>query len=85
MTGSARRLKYLPVCENKTENSCDTDCLVDEPGHNHLASPGDVVTSDQSCVHRHGIYTDQDVLFANAAGMVEKVNKLISVTPVTTR
>ena len=41
----------------------------------HLASP-----DDQSY-----IYMDQDVLLANMAGMVEKVNKLISVTPVKTR
>ena len=41
----------------------------------HLASP-----DDQSYIHM-----DQDVLLANMAGMVEKVNKLISVTPVKTR
>ena len=45
----------------------------------HLASP-----DDQSYIHSH-IYMDQDVLLANMAGMVEKVNKLISVTPVKTR
>ena len=28
---------------------------------------------------------DQDVLLANMAGMVEKVNKLISATPIKTR
>ena len=42
----------------------------------HLASP-----DGQS----YTIYMDQDVLLANMAGMVEKVNKLISVTPVKTR
>ena len=46
----------------------------------HLASP-----DDQSYIHSHNIYMDQDVLLANMAGMVEKVNKLISVTPVKTR
>ena len=33
----------------------------------------------------HGTYMDQDVLFASVAGVVERVNKLISVTPVKTR
>ena len=46
----------------------------------HLASP-----DDQSYIHSHNIYMDQDVLLANMAGMVKKVNKLISVTPVKTR
>ena len=46
----------------------------------HLASP-----DDQSYIHSHNIYMDQDVLLANMAGMVEKVNKLISVTPVKRR
>ena len=46
----------------------------------HLASP-----DDQSYIHIHNIYMDQDVLLANMAGMVEKVNKLISVTPIKMR
>ena len=33
----------------------------------------------------HGTYMQQDDLFASVAGVVERVNKLISVTPVKTR
>jgi len=54
-----------------------------EPGH--LVSPGDVITRDQGYMRGHGTYMEQDVLFASVAGVVERVNKLISVTPVKTR
>ena len=42
----------------------------------HLASPDG---------QRYTIYMDQDVLLAKMAGMVKKVNKLISVTLVKMR
>ena len=51
----------------------------------YLATPADVVTSDQSCDHSHGIHMDQVILFPNAAGIVKKDNKLISVTLVKMR
>jgi len=54
-----------------------------EPGH--LVSPGDIITRDLGYMRGHGTYMDQDVLFASVAGVVERVNKLISVTPVKTR
>ena len=36
-------------------------------------------------MHGHGTYIDQDVLLASVAGIVERVNKLISVMPVKAR
>jgi len=54
-----------------------------EPGH--LVSPGDIITRDLGYMRGHGTYMDQEVLFASVAGVVERVNKLISVTPVKTR
>jgi len=54
-----------------------------EPGH--LVSPGDIITRETGYMRGHGTYMDQDVLFASVAGVVERVNKLISVTPVKTR
>ena len=53
-----------------------------DPGH--LVSPGDVITRDQGYMRGHCTYLDQDVLFASVAGVVERVNKLLSVTPIKT-
>ena len=55
----------------------DDDC---QPGQ--LVSPGNAITRDQGYMHGHGTYIDQDVLLASVAGIVERVNKLISVMPV---
>jgi len=55
----------------------------EEPGH--LVSPGDIITRDTGYMRGHGTYMEQEVLFASVAGVVERVNKLISVTPVKTR
>ena len=43
-----------------------------------MVSPGDVITRDQGYMRGHGTYIDQDVLWASIAGIVERVNKLIS-------
>lgn len=50
-----------------------------------MVSPGDVITRDQGYMRGHGTYIDQDVLWASVAGIVERVNKLISMTPVKAR
>lgn len=59
--------------------------LDDEQEPGHLVSPGDIITRDLGYMRGHGTYMDQEVLFASVAGVVERVNKLISVTPVKTR
>eukprot|EP00092_Neocalanus_flemingeri_P013462 GFUD01014518.1.p1 GENE.GFUD01014518.1~~GFUD01014518.1.p1 ORF type:complete len:293 (+),score=82.28 GFUD01014518.1:52-930(+) len=51
----------------------------------HLVAPGDVITRDTGFMRGHGTYMAEDVLFASVAGVVERVNKLISVTPLKTR
>lgn len=51
-----------------------------------LVAPGDVITRDPGYMRGHGTYcSDQDILCASVAGVVERVNKLISVTPLKTR
>ena len=47
---------------------------------------GDVITRDAGFMRGHGTYmgTD-DVLYASVAGVVDRVNKLISVLPLKTR
>jgi len=53
----------------------------------HLVAPGDVITRDSGFMRGHGTYmtTGDEVLCASLAGVVQRVNKLISVTPVKTR
>jgi len=53
----------------------------------NLVAPGDVITRDGGFMRGHGTYMSQDeeVLCASVAGLVDRVNKLISVTPTKTR
>lgn len=57
----------------------------DEAEPNYLVSPGDVITRDSGYMRGHGTYSADDILYASVAGVVERVNKLISVTPLKTR
>merc|ERR1719447_2495126 len=51
----------------------------------HLVSPGDVITRDAGFMRGHGTYMADEILYASVAGLGERVNKLISVTPLKTR
>ena len=48
-------------------------------------APGDVITRDTGFMRGHGTYMADKVLFASVAGVVERMNKHISVTPLKTR
>uniref|UniRef100_G3MPB7 Uncharacterized protein n=1 Tax=Amblyomma maculatum TaxID=34609 RepID=G3MPB7_AMBMU len=52
-----------------------------------LVAPGDVITSDLSFMRGHGTYVDSssEQLLSSVAGVIEKVNKLITVRPLKTR
>lgn len=51
----------------------------------YLVTPGDVITRDSGFMRGHGTYMADEVLYASVAGVVDRVNKLISVTPLKTR
>jgi len=62
------------------------------PASHQLVSPGDVITRDAGYMRGHGTYmkgaagTDSGgVLYATVAGLVQRVNKLITVTPPKTK
>merc|ERR1719291_718336 len=58
----------------------------DESEPKFLVTPGDVITRDSGFMRGHGTYMGaDDVLYASVAGVVDRVNKLISVTPLKTR
>ena len=59
--------------------------VADEREPDQLVSPGDVITRDAGFMRGHGTYMADEILYASVAGLVERVNKLISVTPLKTR
>ncbi|XP_064458108.1 exosome complex component RRP4-like [Ornithodoros turicata] len=50
-----------------------------------LVTPGDTITTDAGFMRGHGTYVENDQLLSSIAGVVEKVNKLITVRPLKTR
>lgn len=50
-----------------------------------LVTPGSTITADTDFMRGHGTYMEEDELIASVAGIVETVNKLISVRPLKTR
>eukprot|EP00742_Colponemidia_sp_Colp-10_P003578 GILJ01003810.1.p1 GENE.GILJ01003810.1~~GILJ01003810.1.p1 ORF type:complete len:315 (-),score=39.81 GILJ01003810.1:59-958(-) len=48
-------------------------------------APGDIITSDIGYMRGHGTYEENGKLLASVAGIVERVNKLISVRPLKSR
>ncbi|KAI8923628.1 hypothetical protein BC831DRAFT_470257 [Entophlyctis helioformis] len=51
----------------------------------HLVTPGEVITRDPAFMRGHGTFTQDQGLVASVAGVVERVNKLVSVRPVKSR
>ncbi|WAR23408.1 EXOS2-like protein, partial [Mya arenaria] len=51
----------------------------------NLVTPGDVITSDQGFMRGHGTFMEEGKHHASVAGIVQRVNKLICVTPIKTR
>jgi len=50
-----------------------------------LVTPGDVITTDHGYMSGHGTYLENETLYASIAGVVERVNRLISVRPIRSR
>ncbi|CAI8022787.1 Exosome complex component RRP4 [Geodia barretti] len=52
----------------------------------HLVAPGDVITTDTGFMRGHGTYhSDDGKLVASVAGVVQRINRLISVRPLQSR
>ncbi|RUS22588.1 hypothetical protein BC937DRAFT_88349 [Endogone sp. FLAS-F59071] len=57
-----------------------------EHGGAHLVTPGEVIISDTQYMRGHGTYVeDEGTVISSVAGVVERVNKLITVRPLKTR
>lgn len=50
-----------------------------------LFTPGEIITCQSGFMRGHGTYMEEDALTASVAGVVEQVNKLISVRPIKNR
>ncbi|KAH6572250.1 hypothetical protein BASA50_006237 [Batrachochytrium salamandrivorans] len=50
-----------------------------------LVTPGEVITRDSAFMRGHGTFTEEQTLMASVAGVVERVNKLVSVKPLKSR
>jgi hypothetical protein len=50
-----------------------------------IKTPGELITSDAGYLKGHGTYVDDGCMYASVAGVVERVNKLISVRPLNSR
>jgi exosome complex component RRP4 len=61
----------------------DKVCLTGEP--ENLMIPGDLITTDTNYMRGHGTYTEDDKLLSSVAGVVQRVNKLISVKSLKSR
>jgi len=52
----------------------------------HIVTPGEIITKDPSFIRGHGTYqTASGELVASVAGVVERVNKLVTVKPLKSR
>ncbi|KAF9128648.1 exosome non-catalytic core subunit rrp4 [Mortierella sp. 14UC] len=51
----------------------------------HVVTPGEVITNDTAFMRGHGTYIENEKVVSSVAGVVDRVNKLISVRPLHTR
>ncbi|KAF9408692.1 exosome non-catalytic core subunit rrp4 [Podila epigama] len=51
----------------------------------HVVTPGEVITSDTAFMRGHGTYIENEKVLSSVAGVVDRVNKLISVRPLHSR
>ncbi len=50
-----------------------------------LTSPGETITSSKEFMRGHGTYVDDEDVVASVTGLIERVNKLVSVRPLKSR
>ncbi|EIW78983.1 hypothetical protein CONPUDRAFT_59195 [Coniophora puteana RWD-64-598 SS2] len=54
-------------------------------GNARITSPGETITSSQDFMRGHGTYVENEEVIASVAGTIERVNKLVTVRPISTR
>ncbi|KAG0046887.1 exosome non-catalytic core subunit rrp4 [Gryganskiella cystojenkinii] len=85
---------YSPVPRSSGKNKNeDHDMDIDEQPTGgsaksallHVVTPGETITADTAFMRGHGTYVKDEKVLSSVAGVVDRVNKLISVRPLHTR
>ncbi|KAJ2582025.1 Exosome complex component rrp4, partial [Coemansia sp. RSA 1836] len=50
-----------------------------------IVTPGTAITNDSAFMRGHGTFSEQDTIYSSVAGVVERINKLVSVRPLKQR
>lgn len=75
----------ISLVVEKTQESLDSENEEVDIDRNKFFSPGDVITKDAGFMRGHGTYMKNGALYSSVAGVVQRVNKLITVTPLKTK
>ncbi|XP_021922562.1 exosome complex component RRP4 isoform X2 [Zootermopsis nevadensis] len=71
---------YIRLASQRVDNT-----IVAASNIPRLYTPGEIITCMSGFMRGHGTYMEEDALTASVAGVVEQVNKLISVRPIKNR
>lgn len=69
----------------KVQDSQESDLDEENIDRTKFFSPGDIITKDAGFMRGHGTYSKNGALYSSVAGIVQRVNKLITVTPLKTK
>ncbi|KAJ2907812.1 Exosome complex component rrp4, partial [Coemansia aciculifera] len=50
-----------------------------------IVTPGTAITSDSAFMRGHGTFSEHETIYSSVAGVVERINKLVSVRPLKQR
>ncbi|KAJ2835678.1 Exosome complex component rrp4, partial [Coemansia sp. 'formosensis'] len=50
-----------------------------------IVTPGTAITNDSAFMRGHGTFSEHDTIYSSVAGVVERINKLVSVRPLKQR
>ncbi|KAI9510019.1 exosome complex exonuclease rrp4 [Russula earlei] len=81
---------YSLVNQRGADADADEDVYMNddeasEVGNVKITSPGESITSSRAFMRGHGTYVDCDEVVASVAGIIERVNKLVTVRALRTR
>ncbi|KMQ95509.1 pyrazinamidase nicotinamidase [Lasius niger] len=78
--------QYPPINVRLAVNRVDFNLITNEGVQPRLYTPGEEISSQPDFLRGHGTYVDEEkTLRASVAGVLEKVNKLISIRPLKAR
>ncbi|XP_025991776.2 uncharacterized protein LOC105198315 [Solenopsis invicta] len=78
--------QYPPINARLAVNRVDFNLITNDGVQPRLYTPGEEISSQPDFLRGHGTYVDEDkTLRASVAGILEKVNKLISIRPLKAR